>query len=491
VTGRAAIVIAAAVLAGCAVGPNYHRPAVDPPAVTRGQIEPAEAESLADLPWWQVFGDPVLQELITEAIEHNHDLQTAAFRVEQSRQLVGVARADLFPQIGYEADAARQRAFIPRFGNSTFNSFLGAFNLAWEIDIWGRIRRATESARAQYYGSEDFRRGVLLTLVSDVAEAYFELLELDRELEIARISTKTFQDTLDLFTRRYEGGVGTDLEVQRGAAALAQAAATIPDLERQIVAKENQISILLGRNPSDIPRGAPLEAETSPPTIPAGLPSQLLERRPDITQAEQAVVAANADVGVAVANFFPRLGLTSLYGGQSSEIENIVKDAGNVWAIAGSLAGPLFQGGRLLSSYRATHAAWEQTVEQYLQTILNAFAEVSSTLVSQEKLKGIRTEKEREVTALQKSVDLSLDRYNEGIATYYEVLEAQQQLFPAQLDLARTMRDQLSAVVLLYRALGGGWSLAVPDWTPPPVAEAPAVTAPEPPPPSSAPPSVL
>jgi outer membrane protein, multidrug efflux system len=489
---RAAVLLAAAVLAGCAVGPNYRRPAIDAPAETRGQIEPAEAESLADLPWWEVFGDPVLQKLITDAIEHNHDLQTAVFRVEQSRQLVGVARADLFPQIGYGGDASRQRAFIPgRSNNATFDSFLGAFNLAWEIDIWGRIRRATESARAEYYGTEDFRRGVLLTLVSDVAQAYFELLELDRQLEIARFSTKTFQDTVELFTRRFQGGVGTDLEVSRGEAALAQAAATIPDIERAIVAKENQLSVLLGRNPGDIPRGAPLQAETAPPTIPAGLPSQLLERRPDVMQAEQAVVAGNANVGVAVANFFPRLGLTSLYGGQSSEIENIVKGTGNIWAVAGSLAGPIFQGGRLLASYKATKAAWEQTVQQYVQTTLNAFAEVSSTLVSQEKLKAIRSQKELQVSALQRSVDLSLDRYNEGIATYFEVLEAQQQLFPAQLDLARTTREQLTAVVLLYRALGGGWNLAVPDWTRPPAEAntAAAVTAPEPPP-TAAPPSV-
>jgi len=471
VIGRALVgIVTMALLAGCALGPKYKRPPIDPPEVTRGQVGPAEAESLADLPWWEVFDDPVLQGLVIEAIHSNHDLATAAARVEEARQLVGVARADLFPQIGYQGAASRQRTFIAGTSNETFNAFLGTFNLAWEIDIWGRIRRATESARAVYFGAEDFRRGVLLSLVSSVADAYFGLLELDRELVIAKLTTKTFQDTLDLFTRRYEGGVGTLLEVSRGEAALAQAAATIPNLERLIVIRENQLSTLLGHNPGDIPRGADLDAQTSPPTIPAGLPSQLLERRPDVRQAEEAVVAANADVGVATANFFPRLGLTSLYGGQSSEIENIVKGTGNVWAIAGSLAGPIFQGGRLLASYRATHAAFDQTVQQYEQTTLNAFAEVSNALVTQEKLKGIRAEKERQVRALQQSVDLSLDRYNNGIATYYEVLEAQQQLFPAQLELARTILDQLSAIVLLYRALGGGWNLEVPQWVPPPVA---------------------
>jgi multidrug efflux system outer membrane protein len=462
--------LAAVLLAGCAVGPNYRRPAVDAPEVTRGQVAPAEADSLADLSWWDVFDDPVLQSLVNEAIRSNHDLATATARVEQSRQLVGVARSDLFPQIGYQGEAARGKTIVTGVSGETGNAFLGAFNLAWEIDIWGRIRRATESARAQYLGTEAFRRGVLLTLVSDVAQAYFELLELDRELDIARLSTKSFQDTLGLFTRRYEGGIGTLLEVSRAEAALAQVAATVPDFETQVVVKENQLRILLGRNPGDILRGAALEAQRTPPDVPVGLSSQLLERRPDVLQAEQAVVAANADVGVAVGNFLPRLGLSSLYGGQSSEIEQLVKSSGNVWAIAGSLAGPLFQGGRLLASYRATKAAWEQAVQQYQQTAITAFAEVSNTLVAHDNLKDIRIEKERQVKALQKAFDLALERYNEGISTYFEVLDAQQQLFPAELTLTRTVRDQLTVVVLLYRALGGGWDLGDPQWTAAPAA---------------------
>jgi multidrug efflux system outer membrane protein len=461
-------------LAGCAVGPNYQRPLIDAPEVTRGQIGPAEAASLADLPWWQVFRDPVLQQLVAEAIHRNYDLQTAVFRVEQSRQLIGVKRADLFPQIDYRGAASRQRAFqITGLPNETFNLFLGSFNLAWEIDIWGRIRRATESARADYLGAEAFRRGVLLTLVSDVAQAYFELLELDRELEIARLSTESFQHTLDLFTRQYKGGVGTRLEVSRGAAAVEDAAVTIPDIERAIVAKENQLHVLLGGNPGSITRGAALAAQAAAVEVPAGLPAQLLERRPDIRQAEEAVVAANADVGVAVGNFFPRLGLTSLYGGLNPEIENVVKGAGNIWAIAGTLTGPLFQGGRLLSNYHASKAAWEESVRQYETTAINAFAEVSNALVSQDKLKEIRVRQERKVRDLQDAVDISLERYTTGNATYFEVLEAQQQLFPAQNVLARAMRDQLTVVVLLYRALGGGWNLDVDHWTP---NEAPAST---------------
>jgi len=462
VASARALVIALLV-AGCAIGPNYHRPRVAVPETTRGQHTAAEAASLADLPWWAVFKDPALQTIVADAIRESHDLRAAAARVEQAREQVAVARADLFPHVSYQGEAARQREFVPGFSNATFNSFLGTFNLAWEIDVWGRIRRATESARAQYLAAEAARRGVLLTLVSDVAQAYFELIELDRELEITQSTTLTFQDTLDLFRRRYAGGIGTLLEVSRAEAALTQARAGIPELERQIVAKENQLSLLLGRTPGYVERSAAVD-QPAVPDVPVGLPSQLLERRPDVQEAEQALVAANADVGVALANFFPRLGLTSLYGGQSSELENVVKSAGNVWAVAGSLAGPIFQGGRLLASYRGASAGWDEAVERYQQTTLQSFGEVSSALVSHEKLKGVSTDREATVKALQTSVTLSLQRYNDGIANYFEVLDAEQQLFPAELDFARTQRDERVAVVALYRALGGGWDLAVPDW---------------------------
>ena len=466
---RFSVVVLVPLLAACALGPRYRRPAVPTPETTRGERGPGDAASLADSPWWAIFGDPPLQALIEEALRGSHDLRAAAARVEQARNQIAIARADLFPQVSYQGQAVRERTFVPGVrgspGNVTFDSFLGTFNLAWEIDVWGRIRRATESARADYLAAEAARRGVLLTLVSDVAQAYFELLELDRELEITHSTTITFQDTVNLFQRRYVGGIGTLLEVSRAMAALTQARAGIPELERQVVVKENQLSTLLGRLPSDIAHGALPEGESPAPETPVGLPSQLLERRPDIQQAEQALVAANADVGVAVANFFPRLGLTSLYGGQSSELENLVKSAGNVWAIGGSLAGPLFQGGRLLASYRASSAAWEEAVERYEQATLQAFAEVSNALVARQKLKGVHAERTETVKALQTSVALSLQRYNDGIASYFEVLEAEQQLFPAELDLARTQRDELVAVVTLYRALGGGWRLAVPDWS--------------------------
>ena len=456
----------AASLGACAIGPNYNRPTVDAPAVTRGQETPADAASLADLPWWAVFQDPALRALVEEAIRGNHDLRAAAARVEQARNQIAVVRSDMLPQVEYQGGATRQKAGVPGLGqNPTFNTFAGTFNLAWEIDVWGRIRRATEAARAEYLVAEAAQRGVLLTLVSDVAQAYFELLELDRELTITRETTTTFQNTADLFRRRYKGGIGTLLEVSRADAALTQARANIAELERQIVAKENQLSTLVGKPPGEIARGLHLGAQSATPEIPVGLPSQLLERRPDIQQAEQALVAANAQVGVALAEFFPRFGLTTFYGGQSSELENVVKSAGNVWAVGGTITGPVFQGGRLLANYRVSTAAWDEAVERYQQSTLQAFAEVSDALVTHRKLKAVRIDRDATVKSLQTSVTLSLQRYNDGIANYFEVLDAEQQLFPAQLDLARTQRDELVAVVTLYRALGGGWKLGVAEWT--------------------------
>src|SRR5262245_4664917 len=340
-------------LQACAVGPNYRRPATTLPGQFRGD-EVVQPESLADLPWWEVFDDPILQDLIAEALRNNYDLQTAVARVEQARGVLVSTRSAIFPQGSYNGEASRGRSFFGFTGNRTFNSFAGTFNMAWEIDLWGRIRRATEASRADLLASNDARRGVVISLVSEVTTAYIQLRELDVELEIARRATRTFQETLDLFTRQFEGGVGTKLAVARGQAALAQAAAGIPDTERAITKTENAISVLLGWPPTEIPRGEMLVDQRLPPQPPPGLPSQLLERRPDVMQAEQALRSANAQVGVAVADFFPRLGLTALYGGQSTELEMVVKGPGNVWQIAASLAGPLFQGGRLIRSEEHT-----------------------------------------------------------------------------------------------------------------------------------------
>jgi multidrug efflux system outer membrane protein len=458
--------VALAFASGCAVGPNYVRPAVTAPSEFRGQVTPVEAHSIADLPWWEVFDDEVLQQLVTEAIDANYDLKDAVARVEQARALLGFARSPFYPQIGYQGSAGRQR--VPQFEQQPSNAydlFYGAFALAWELDVWGRIRRSSEAAKESLLATEEFRRGVLLTVVTDVAQAYLTLLELDRELEIAHETAKSFEDTRDLFERRYRGGVGNKLQVARAEAALAQTEATIPDLERRIVAQENAIDVLLGRMPGPIPRGKPLVEHAAPPETPPGLPSALLERRPDVLQAEHTVASANAQVGVAIANFFPRIGLTALYGGQSTELADIVKGSFNLWNAAGNVAGPLFQGFALLEQYRGQKASWRQTVAQYEQTVLTAFAEVSDTLTAQTRYAEERDAQERSVHAYQESVRLSLLRYDSGLAGYFEVLEAQQQLFPAELALAQVQLNQLLTEVTLYRALGGGWQLPDEQWT--------------------------
>jgi multidrug efflux system outer membrane protein len=346
---------------------------------------------------------------------------------------------------------------------------MGRFNLAWEFDVWGRIRRSTEAALAELLASEEFRRGVVLSLVSEVAQAYFELRELDLELEIAQRTTESFQKTLELFSRRLQVGVASKLETARAEASLASTAAIIPNLERFIVAKENQINVLLGRGPGPIPRGAVLTDQMFPPATPPGLPSQLLERRPDIRQAEQTLIAANARIGVAEANFFPRIGLTALFGGASTEIENVVKGTGNIWTAIGQLSGPIVQGGRLYSSYQASIAQWEQAKLQYQQSVITALQEVSNALSDQQKLAEAQKEQARAVAAFQESVRLATLRYTGGFAGYFEVIEAQQQLFPAENTLAQTRRDQLIAVVQLYKALGGGWATYAEQPQPPPL----------------------
>jgi multidrug efflux system outer membrane protein len=456
---RAAAILASLLVAGCALGRNYSRPEVPVPAETRGQVTPLEAASLADLGWWEIFGDPRLEMLLEEAVAANHDLRAATARVEQARQLVGIARADMFPVVGYEGDAARRLATTPNTqdGKSTFNSFLSTVNLAWEIDVWGRIRRQTEAARARLYAAEDIRRGVLLTLTSDVASAYFELVGLDLELEVARASAATFRETTDLFERRFEGGIGTMLEVSRARSAQNGAESQIPEVERQIVLKENQLSVLLGRLPGPIDRTTDLRQPAIAAAIPVGLPSDLLARRPDLIAAEHAIESANAEVGAALATFFPRIGLTSFYGGQSADLDDLVKKGSSIWAVGGSVTGPIFQGGRLLASYRGRSAELDEAIELYQQATLSAFAEVSSLLVSHEKIGLARAERAESVEQLGLSVSLSLQRYRDGISSYFEVLDAQQLYFPSQIELVRLQRDELVTVVGLYRALGGGW----------------------------------
>jgi outer membrane protein, multidrug efflux system len=450
-----ALALAGLALTGCAVGPNYERPQVPVPAQFYGEQAAAEAQSLADLPWWEVFDDPVLKDLIGEALKNGYDARLAVARVEEARARYGIARSDLLPQAGYTAGWTRERQdqFFNPDGN-TDTKWTAKVGFSWELDLWGRIRRLNEAALARYLATEEARRGVLLSLASDVAVAYFELRALDAELAIARRTSDAFQDTYDLFSRRLEGGAASALETSRAEASLGQVSAQIPELERAIVARENQLNFLLGRSPRPIPRDAPLPL--LPPAVPPGLPATLLERRPDLRQAEQELVAANANIGVAKAAFFPTLSLTGMFGNVSPELGDLFSK-GKTWNIAANLLGPLFTGGSVKRNLAATRAQWEQSRILYEAAVTNALGEVSTALVSRARLVETERQRERAVAAYREAVRLANLRYVSGLSAYFEVLESQQQLFPAEILLAQTRRNQLIAVVDLYRALGGGW----------------------------------
>ncbi|HWO93097.1 MAG TPA: efflux transporter outer membrane subunit [Methylomirabilota bacterium] len=461
--------VVAALLSGCAIGPDYKRPAVARPETFRGQAT-AEAASLADVPWWEAFQDPILKGLIQDALGSNYDVRIAAARVQEARANLGVARSDYFPSLDYGGGASRARMLPGVLGGvgaqaPASDLYSATMSMSWELDIWGRIRRSNEAARATLLSTEDARRGVWLTLVSDLAQAYFQLLALDVQLQIARDSTQAYQGTYDLFLDRLNHGIASKLETSRALGALGVAQATIPQLERDIVARENQIRILLGKAPGPIPRGQPMYQQPVVPAVPAGLPSALLERRPDLRQAEQQLVAANARIGVAKAEFFPKLSLTSLFGTASPEMSALTGGTATIWAVAGMFSGPLFNAGRTRGIYRASIAQWEQVRLQYEQAVLTALREVSDALTALAKLTDAEAGQDTAVRALADAVDHATDRYRQGLASYYEVLEAQQQLYPAQITLAQIRQDRLLTYVRLYKALGGGWSLSDAQWT--------------------------
>jgi len=446
------ILMTTAALAGCkTVGPNYQRPPVAIPDQFYGANGTPSAASLADAPWFDVFGDPTLRALIDEALRNGYDARIAAARVEEARARFGIVNADRYPTVGYEINPTRQRVG----GDGTTILIAGA-GISWEADLWGRIRRSNEAGRASYLASEEGRRAALLALTSEVATAYFDLRELDAELDIARRSTKAFQETYDLFDRQLQGGTASGLETSRAEALLANESANIPLLEQQIVAQENRINLLLGRVPGPIARGAPLSELPAPATVPAGLPSALLLRRPDLRAAEQQLIAANANIGVAEAAFYPTLTLTGLLGGQSSDLANIVGH-GIAWSIGADLLGPIFNAGRLRNQQRVAVAQFEQARLQYEQDVTNALGEVSTSIVAMDRLAAAEHERERALRANQEAVRLVNLRYASGLSAYFEVLDAMEQLLAAENNVARTRRDRLVALVQFYRALGGGW----------------------------------
>jgi multidrug efflux system outer membrane protein len=445
-------------LTGCTVGPKYKRPPLQPPTNFYAERQ-ISTSSEADLAWWDLFKDPVLQGLIREGLKNNYDLQLALARVEQERALAGVTRSQYFPQVGYGASISGQQA--PLIENHTYYSY--NFSALWEIDLFGRIRKLNEAQRAVYFASEDARRDVRLLVLSEIAQGYFQLRALDADLEIAIRTVKSFQDTLDLFQNKFKGGAASGLEVARAQAALSNVAAVIPDLRRQIVAQEVALNLLLGRNPGPIDRGSTLTEQFDPPEVPTGLPSQLLERRPDLHQAEESLIAANANVGVAKANFFPTISLTGALGGVSPQLSELT-GTGKAWSLAGNLAGPLFTAGRLKNEYRAALAQRDQAKIAFEHTVTQAFGEVSTSLSAHQELAKAYQEQLNSVAAYRESINLSNIRYDSGLASYFEIIDAQIQMYPAERSAIIYDLGRKVALVNLYRALGGGWNLNDSQW---------------------------
>lgn len=442
------------VLGACttAVGPNYQKPAIAVPEQLYGATgADASAKSIAEAQWFEVFNDAALRSLIEEAMRNGYDVRVAIARVEEARARYGIAGAARYPDLDYEV-----RTGYGRQSGETGAALLANVGAFWEVDLWGRVRRLNEAARAQYLASEEGSRAVRLSLASEVASAYFDLRELDAELAIAQQTVGAFQNTFDLFDKRLQGGTASGLETSRAEALLANAAAQIPLIEREIIATENQINLLVGRTPGPIARGAALSEQPLPASVPAGLPSALLLRRPDVRAAEQALIAANANVGVAEASLYPTLSLTGLLGVQSAELGELFNE-GRTWNVQAGLLGPIFNAGRLRNQRRVAVAQFEQALAQYEQSVTRALADASTSLVTVEKLAAVETQRERALRANEEAVRLANLRYESGFSAYFEVLDAMQQLFTAQNNLVRLRRDRLVALVQLYRALGGGW----------------------------------
>jgi multidrug efflux system outer membrane protein len=458
-------------LSGCLLGPNYNRPTIAAPAAFRGQSA-AEQTSFADQGWWDVYSDPFLNVLIKEALKNNYDLKTAIARAKEAAAYRAVAQSAYLPTVNEESGVQRDHGVykmdpdlrLPT-STQTSNLFLGGLSAAWEVDLWGRIRRSTEAANAEYLATEEGRRGLMLALITQVAQTYLELVELDGRLAVAHDSRDAFESTHTLFSKRYGAGIVSRLQVTRAEAALAAAEGTLNDIELQVAEKENEICVLIGRNPGSVQRTVPGKEMNPPPTVPAGIPSQLLERRPDIREAEQNLRSASAKIGVANANFFPRFGLTALLGRVSPELTSLSGGTADIWALAASFSGPVFTGGRLTNERRAAVDVFDQAKYQYSQSALRAFREVSDALIASQKLSVVEEQQKREVEALADSVAIARRRYLGGLASYYEVLEAQQLLYPAEISLSETSRDRRLAIVQLYRALGGGWNFDDTQWT--------------------------
>jgi len=454
-------ILCCGLLAGCAVGPKYHRPAVQTPAAFR-EVAPdsqqqAQAASYADLPWWQVFQDPKLQELIRTAVKQNYDVQLATERINAARAEVTITRSSLFPQVSARANFNGGKDGATQF-KYNFLTLVG--DAAFQLDLFGRLRRATEAARAELLATEDARQTVILTLVSDLATDYFTLLQLDLQLQITHQTVGTQTDSVKLTKLRLDRGVATKLDVLQAQQVLDTANAQIPDLERAIAQEENAISILMGDYPHDVSRGLPLVEQSLPPEVPPGLPSSIIERRPDIRDAEQILVASNAEIGVAKAQFFPQIALTGSGGGsfgRSSAFSSLMASQAGIWSYGAQVSQPIFTGGALRGNLRLAKSENQQALIVYRQVIQRAFGEVSDALIGYEKLHEVRVRQQESVSDLEETVRISTLRYRGGTTTYLEVLDGQRSLYGAQLTLASARGDEYRSLVQLYKALGGGW----------------------------------
>src|SRR5215831_3112014 len=454
-------------LSGCLIGPDYRRPPVAIPPQFRAAMTPEALPSIADLKWFEVFRDEHLQELIRVALVQNYDLRDAIARVDQARGNLGITRSNQFPNFNLGGDVtSRELSTNGEFSippGATFVNRQRTFGegfvslLSFEVDIWGRLRRATESAQAQLFAADWNRKTVITTLISDVATAYFNLLELDMELAIARDTLGTRDESLRLLRIQLQGGVGTLLDVRQGEQLVYTAAEVIPDDERQIVQTENQISLLLGKNPGPVARSSLIAMERPPPEVPAGLTSALLERRPDIQAAEQILIANNANIGVAKAAYFPQITLTGQYGYQSTALAGLIAGSRRAWAYVPQLTQPIFTAGRLGSQVELAEAQERSALAQYENAIQTGFRDVSNALIQYQKIREIRNQRESLVTVLRDRKRLAYMRFFGGVDTMLNALNSDQDLFTAELNLAQARRDELLSLVQVYKALGGGW----------------------------------
>ena len=462
---RRAWLLSVFLLTGCAVGPNYHRPAVTTPPQFRGAPgAPVSPLSITDTQWFDLFHDEKLAELVRTALAQNYDVRIASARVLEARAQLGITRSQIFPTVNGAASFSAIRpssvgssTFIPKGSDLSASYHQVGFTLGWELDVWGRIRRLTEAARAQYLATQEGRRGVVTTLVADVSSSYFDLREADLELAIANKTLEDAQNGLRLTTLRQKGGTATGLDVRQAEQFLYTATSQIAEAQRQIEQSENLLSLLLARNPGSIARGKALQDLTPPPDIPAGMPSALLERRPDIRQAEQNLIAANANIGAAKAQYFPQIDLTGLLGAQSRGLTSLFTGSARDWNFVPGVTIPIFNAGRIRNGVRLTEAQRQEALASYEKAIQTSFREVSDSLVGYRRTAEQRAQQELFVKALRDSVRLSNLRYRGGLDSYLPVLDADRNLFQGELQLARLKRDELVSVVNLYRALGGGW----------------------------------